>query len=107
MKKSRPGVMLTVLCAASEADRLSHMMLCETTAFGIRRRLCERRKLRRDFVQVTTPHGVVTVKVGRLDGRVVQAAPEYESCRDVADRAGLPLKRVYEEAMRQFNPDRP
>ena len=36
----------------------------------------ERRKLRREFVTVTTPYGPVEVKLGRLNGQVVQAAGE-------------------------------
>lgn len=100
MKKNRPGVLLTVLCAASDADRFSELMLRETTAFGVRRVLAERRKLLRDQVTVSTAYGEVTVKIGRLDGAVVQASPEYESCRRQAAAAGVPLKEVYQAASR-------
>jgi uncharacterized protein (DUF111 family) len=100
MKKNRPGVMLTVLCAETDADRFSEMILRETSAFGVRRHPAERRKLRREFTTVETPFGAVSVKLGRLDGKVVQAAPEFESCRKVAEQAGVPLKQVYEAAMR-------
>ncbi len=98
MKKGRPGVLLTVLCAEAEADRFTELLLVETSALGVRRTRAERRKLRRDFVRVETPFGPVTVKRGWLDGRVVQAAPEYESCRQAAAAAGVPLKQVYEAA---------
>lgn len=98
MKKGRPGVLLTVLCAEAEADRFTELLLTETGALGVRRARAERRKLRRDFVRVETPFGPVTVKRGWLDGRVVQAAPEYESCREAAAAAGVPLKQVYEAA---------
>ncbi|MFM8468827.1 MAG: nickel pincer cofactor biosynthesis protein LarC, partial [Limisphaerales bacterium] len=47
MKKNRPGVLLTVLCAASEADRFTERLLRHTSAFGVRRTLAERRKLKR------------------------------------------------------------
>jgi uncharacterized protein (DUF111 family) len=104
MKKNRPGVLLTVLCAEADGDRFAEMILRETSAFGVRRRLSERRKLRREWVTVTTPHGPVEVKLGRLDGRVIQVSPEFESCREVASRAGVPLKQVYEAASRAFNP---
>jgi hypothetical protein len=100
MKKSRPGVLLTVLCEPEAADRLAEQILRETTAFGVRRSVAERRKLRREFRQVSTPFGVVTVKVGLLNGCVLQAAPEYESCRQVAAQGRLPLKQVYEAAIR-------
>ena len=104
MKKNRPGVLLTVLCAEAEADQFSEMLLRETSAFGVRRYAAERRKLRREFVTVHTPYGAVTVKVGRLDGKVLQAAPEFESCRKVAEQAKVPLKEVYDAARRAFPP---
>jgi len=100
MKKNRPGVLLTLLCAEAEADRFAEMLLRETSAFGVRRHLAERRKLRREWVTVTTPFGPVTVKLGRLDGQAVQAAPEYESCKRAAEQAHVPLKLVYEAAIR-------
>jgi len=100
MKKNRPGVLLTVLCAEADADRFSEMILRETTALGVRRHAAERRKLRREVVTVETPLGQVRVKLGRLNGELVQAAPEYESCRDVAAKAGVPLKAVYAAAQK-------
>ena len=104
MKKNRPGVLLTVLCAEADADKFSELLVRETSAFGIRRYTAERRKLRREFVTVRTPHGTVTVKVGRLDGQVLQAAPEFESCKTLADQAKVPIKEVYEAALRAFPP---
>ena len=104
MKKNRPGVLLTLLCAEVDADRFAELVLKETTAFGVRRHLAERRKLRREFVTVKTPFGDVTVKLGKLDGQVVQSAPEYESCKRLAEQANVPLKQVYEAANRAVQP---
>jgi uncharacterized protein (DUF111 family) len=104
MKKNRAGVLLTVLCPESDADRLTELMLRETTAFGVRRSVGERRKLRRDVIEVKTEYGPVAVKVGRLDDSVVQISPEYESCRQAATRAGIPLKQVYQAALRGAQP---
>ena len=100
MKKNRPGVLLTVLCAEADADRFSEMILRETTALGVRRHAADRRKLRREVVTVETPLGQVRVKLGRLNGELVQAAPEYESCRAAAAKAGVPLKAVYPAAQK-------
>jgi pyridinium-3,5-bisthiocarboxylic acid mononucleotide nickel chelatase len=104
MKKSRPGVRLSVLCAPEEADRFSELVLRSTSAFGVRRHVAERRKLAREFRTVETPFGPVTVKLGRLNGEVVQAAPEFESCRALADLARVPLKQVYDAALRALRP---
>jgi uncharacterized protein (TIGR00299 family) protein len=99
MKKNRPGVLLTVLCALTEADKFSELILRHTSAFGVRRTVAERRKLRRQFRAVQTPYGIVSVKIGQLDGHVFQTAPEYESCRKLAEEKNVPLKIVYEAAL--------
>jgi uncharacterized protein (TIGR00299 family) protein len=96
MKKNRPGVLLTVLCTEADADKFSEMMLRETTAFGLRRTIAERRKLRRELTTVKTKFGPVTVKLGKLNGKVVQAAPEFESCKKIAAQKKLPLRQIYE-----------
>ena len=103
MKKNRPGVLLTVLCASADADKFSELILRETTAFGVRRTLAERRKLRRESRTVKTKFGEVTVKLGRLNNRVIQASPEFESCRKVAEQAGVPVREVYEAAIKAVN----
>ena len=100
MKKNRPGVLLTVLCAEADADRFSEMILRETSALGVRRYNADRRKLRREVTTIDTSLGQVRVKLGRLNGEVVQASPEYESCREVAAKAGVPLKDVYAAAQK-------
>ena len=100
MKKQRPGVLLTVLCEPDNADLFTEFLLVETTAFGVRRTVAQRRKLQRDHIAVKTPYGTVQVKRGLLNGKVVQAAPEYESCKGVAAMAGVPVKEVFEAAQR-------
>jgi hypothetical protein len=99
MKKNRPGVLLTVLCSPDQADGLTEQMLRETGSFGVRRTIAERKKLGRDFANVETAYGTITVKLGRLGGKVIHAVPEFESCRAQAKKADVPLKQVYEAAL--------
>ncbi|MDQ6632645.1 MAG: nickel pincer cofactor biosynthesis protein LarC, partial [Verrucomicrobiota bacterium] len=99
MKKNRPGILLTILCAENDADKFSEMMLRETSAFGIRRSSAERRKLQREFQTVKTPHGAVTVKIGKLNGKIVQAAPEFESSKKLAEAKNIPLQQIYQATM--------
>jgi uncharacterized protein (DUF111 family) len=68
----------------------------------LRRSSAERRKLQREFAAVKTPYGEVTIKVGKLNGKIVQAAPEFESCRKLAEEAKVPLKAIYEAAQKNF-----
>jgi uncharacterized protein (TIGR00299 family) protein len=99
MKKNRPGVLLTVLCAQADADKFSELMLRETTSFGVRRTFADRRKLRREFTAVPTAFGEVTVKIGRLGKQLVQAAPEFESARKLAAEKKVPVKQVFDAAI--------
>jgi uncharacterized protein (TIGR00299 family) protein len=99
MKKNRPGVLLTVLCAETDADKFNELMLRETTAFGVRKTIAERRKLRRELAGVKTAFGEVTVKIGRLGGKVVQAAPEFESAKKLATQRKVPVKQIYQAAV--------
>ena len=99
MRKNRPGVQVSVLCGEGDADQFCEMILRETSAFGVRRTLTERRKLQRETKTVTTSHGEVTVKLGKLNGEIVQVAPEYESCRAITAKADVPLKAVYDAAV--------
>jgi uncharacterized protein (DUF111 family) len=100
MKKNRPGVLLTVLCAQADADKFSELMLRQTSSFGVRRHLAERRKLTREFRTVQSSHGEVTLKIGRLNGQVVQIAPEFESCKKLAEQTKVPLKDIYAAALK-------
>lgn len=103
MKKQRPGILLTLLVEPNEADRFSEFLLTETSAFGVRRTIAERRKLKRHWVEVQTPYGTVRVKLGLLGNRTLQAAPEHESCRSVAAMAGVPIRLVHAAAAAAAN----
>jgi hypothetical protein len=59
-----------------------------------------RQKLERFSRQVDTCYGQIPVKCGVLDGKIVQAAPEYEACKRAALERGVPVRLVYAEAAR-------
>lgn len=98
MKKNRPAVLLSVLCAEDRADEFCEMLLRETSAFGVRRYTADRRKLRRTTGTVSTPFGEIAVKFGTLNGDALHATPEFESCRKAAEASGKPLCAIYEAA---------
>ncbi len=102
MKKSRPGLVLTVLARNQDVERLSKLIFAETTTLGMRLRQEQRLTLERQHVTVTTPWGEVRVKIGSLDGAVCNAAPEFEDCRRLAAAHEVPLKRVMQEALRSY-----
>jgi hypothetical protein len=104
MKKGRPANMLTVLAPLSAIASLSRFILQETSTFGVRVYEVWRQKLERFSRPVETPYGVIPVKCGVLDGKLVQAAPEYEACKRAALEHGVPVRLVYSEAARLAAP---
>ena len=102
MKKSRPGMLLTLLARPEDAPRLAKLIFGETTTLGIRMREERRQTLARRTVAVETPWGEVRMKVANLNGSIANYAPEYEDCRRIADQHKVPLKQVMQEATRRY-----
>jgi len=98
MKKGRPGLLLGALCEPARRDAVARVFLTETSTLGVRTTRVERQALQRELVAVETRYGTVLVKVARLDGRVVNAHPEYEECLARAEERGVPVKEVLAEA---------
>ena len=99
MKKSRPGLKLSVLVPPGRRQAVEELLLRETPTFGLRRVLMDRTKLDRRMVEVDTPYGPIAVKEGRRGGKLLKSAPEYESVRKAAERHGVPLSRVLKAAV--------
>jgi pyridinium-3,5-bisthiocarboxylic acid mononucleotide nickel chelatase len=100
MKKGRPAVTVSVLCAPDRADELREVLFRETGTLGVRASRVEKQALDREHITVPTRHGSVRVKVGSLRGSPVSVSPEYEDCARVAREAGVPLRDVFDEATR-------
>ena len=102
MKKNRPGMLVTVLCRPEDAGKFQDMLFAETTTLGVRSTSAERRVLPREWVKVATQYGEVRMKVARMNGKIRQAAPEFEDCRKLAEEKNVPLHEVMEQAQRRF-----
>jgi uncharacterized protein (TIGR00299 family) protein len=98
MKKNRPATLLSVLTAKEKLDGILSTVFSETTTLGVRIHSVDRRVLTRETISVRTTMGDVRVKLGKFGGEVKTIAPEYEDCREIAARQGVPLKDVYEAA---------
>lgn len=94
MKKNRPGLQVTILCSPETSDALARLLFEQTTTIGLRIYEARRKVLEREWVEVETPFGMVRVKVAMLDGKVMNAAPEYDDCRRLAAEQSVPLKEV-------------
>ena len=102
MKKSRPGILLSCLATEDRKDAVIEVLFQETTTLGVRLHEVRRRVLTRRFVPVTTPGGVIRMKVAEVGAGWEKAAPEYEDCKAIAQRTGYPLKTVMEDALMAY-----
>ena len=99
MKKSRPGVNVTVIAATNLREEMAGILFSESTTLGLRCHEVERQVLDRKVVQVSTRFGKVAVKLGLSGGRVLNVAPEFEDCRRIAARKRVSLKEVQHAAL--------
>ncbi len=102
MKKNRPAVKISVLCHPEDAAKMEDILFVETTTLGVRRWTAARSVLRREPQRVETPWGAVDGKVGWLRDGQARFAPEFDSCRRVAEAHHIALREVYEAAQKAF-----
>ncbi|MGA7922303.1 MAG: nickel pincer cofactor biosynthesis protein LarC [Candidatus Acidiferrales bacterium] len=102
MKKNRPGLLITILAEEGNVTTLIDLLFRETTTIGLRTHEVRRKTLDRELVPVMTTFGEVKMKVSRMNGTVLNAAPEYEDCRRIAAEKGVPLKEVMATASFEF-----
>ena len=98
LKKGRPGFSLRVLSPKECVDRLLEVIFRETTTLGVTLQTVKRKKLDRKVVEIETRYGKVHVKMGLLGNEVVNVAPEYEDCKQLAEETGVALKEIYQLA---------
>lgn len=102
MKKGRPAQEISLLTTAEKLASLQKLLFTETTTLGIRDTEVKRTALTRKLVPVETPWGKIKVKVAACAQVEVNAAPEFEDCKAVAEKAGLPLKQVQATALLNY-----
>ena len=98
MKKSRPGIVLTALCAPEKVTDLSRVLFEESPTIGVRWTVYQRERLDRETMTLATAYGPVPFKVSRLGGRVLTATPEFDEIRRIAKEKGLPAREVLDQA---------
>jgi uncharacterized protein (TIGR00299 family) protein len=103
MKKGRPALKLAVLTTHAGSDPIIGVLFTETTTLGLRMTPAAKRELDRSWASADVDGYAVRVKLGRYEGRVVTASPEYEDASKVARLTGLPLKEVYRRAVHDYD----
>ncbi|MBR8828721.1 MAG: nickel pincer cofactor biosynthesis protein LarC [Gomphosphaeria aponina SAG 52.96 = DSM 107014] len=103
MKKSRPGILLTVICPPDLISACEAVIFQETTTLGIRHLTQQRAILQREIHEVETSLGKVKVKVasqGRGENKkIVTVQPEYEEVASLARKYNLPWRVVHQMAL--------
>jgi uncharacterized protein (TIGR00299 family) protein len=102
MKKSRPGVLVTVLASPDRRESITASLFTETTTIGVRYQEVLRECLAREVRTIDTSLGPVRFKVASRDGRVVNAAPEFDDCARIAAEKGLAVKDVQALALKAW-----
>lgn len=104
MKKNRPGVLVRVICHPEKKHNLTTIIFQESTSAGIRYYQAHRVKLQREIKKINTPYGKLSVKVFKGIEGEYYASPEYEECKKIAKKHGIPLKNVYLELSKILSP---
>ena len=99
MKKNRPGIIISVIATMECFDSLIRVLLEETSTLGVRYYDINRITLQRTQKLIRTTLGNIRVKIGGVDESMRNISPEYEDCRKIALEKGIPIKRVYDEAL--------
>jgi uncharacterized protein (TIGR00299 family) protein len=99
MKRGRPGFVISALARPADEEAVATAMLRETTTLGVRIARLDRIELERESRTVEVAGEPVRVKVGLLDGRVVNLAPEHADCERAARITGDPVKTVWARAL--------
>ncbi|MCC5663365.1 nickel pincer cofactor biosynthesis protein LarC [Nostoc sp. CHAB 5784] len=106
MKKSRPGILLTVICHPENLLSCEAVIFRETTTLGIRRTTQQRAILQREIQQVEIEYGQVRVKIawkGQSPEKVIaNVQPEYEDCADLARKHNIPWREIQRLALQRW-----
>lgn len=100
MKKSRPGVLLSVICMPEDADRLAAVMMKHTTTLGIRRQDLSRYVLSRSMDTVESAYGPVRIKKAEGMG-VKRSKAEYEDLAELALQHGVSISEIIDSIRKE------
>jgi pyridinium-3,5-bisthiocarboxylic acid mononucleotide nickel chelatase len=99
MKKGRPGLVFSTLARPEMQAAVATAMLRHTSALGVRAVPLRRYELDREQRTVTVDGHEVRVKLGRLNGEIVNIAPEHDDCAEVARIGNVPVKSIWAAAL--------
>jgi len=102
MKKDRPGTLVTVIAPLGLRETLSELLFRESTTLGIRYHETQRERLERTWVTVETSLGAVRIKLARRGNQILNTAPEFDDCLQLARQHDVPVKHVQALAQKAY-----
>ncbi|NLG15008.1 MAG: nickel pincer cofactor biosynthesis protein LarC [Lentisphaerae bacterium] len=100
MKKSRPGILLAVMCHEKDKDQMIQLIFKHTTTLGVRENISRRYILARSIETMATEYGEVRKKVSTGYG-VTREKYEFESLARIAREQKISLAEVAERIGKQ------
>ncbi|GMX40803.1 hypothetical protein ScKU71_20310 [Streptococcus canis] len=97
MKKGRPSTQLTLICKTENAAKFETLILQETSSLGVRSYAVRRNILDREFRDIDTDYGNISVKFALQEGKILKMKPEYEDVKQVAKRFERPFHVIHNE----------
>ena len=102
MKKNRPAIMLSVLCAKEKEEYFKELLFKETSTFGIKTIPIEKSILAREIEEVETRLGTVRIKKGLYNDEVIKSKVEFEDVLRISKETGIPLMEVYKKIEKEL-----
>lgn len=99
-KKTRVAILLTVLTKNSRFNEIVNIIFEETTTIGLRYYEANRFLLKRKIKRMKTKHGMINFKVSKINKDKLRISPEYEDCKRLARKRGVPLQKLYNDVLK-------
>lgn len=106
MKKSRPGIKVSILVDRAHLDAVRRIMIAESGTLGVRFTRCGRHVAVRSVERVATSFGEVTVKRSAFPGGPERQTVEYEDLARLARDHGVPLREMRQRVERDLDEGR-
>ena len=103
MKKGRPAFKISILCHENLVRDIITILKKETSTFGVRIYDTSREAFERKIESISTKYGDINVKLKLDSNEIIGVFPEYEDCKNLAKVHNIPLKVIFDEALKQFN----
>jgi len=103
MKKSRPAVILSVLCTPDRKEKMKEIIFTHSSSLGIRESKVRKHMLRRKEIKVETIYGSVRVKNSYYQGKLLRSKPEFEDCKSLAQKNKVTISAIEKAVLAKLN----